>query len=566
MRRLAVTFARLMLRTANTPLSVVWALAYSSVVRAALTWLRRQYRGASVYVKGSFASREEVYGISDVDLVVVLPRDGTQHGSAQLSARESWKKLDRRFPLFGFVIQHCWFYEEDDLRESLSASCLTYGLAANAYGTGDDRAAFLGPHPLHDHASLQTRPTLYGARDEWRHVAGTDRLSRLGPHDPQSRRIAAWLDLQYWWRFAFQACVEPTRDHVPLLCVKLLAEPVRQWLWAERNEQVATREAALRRGLSELPEERGSLQLGLKLLNALHRSPDAPVPEVIAALLRHTERLAQHMTAAADAAGYIEVKLTRSEELIVDPDVLNRMPKLPARGESGELLPLADWRARAVPGLPDEVFRLIHVNAVDAASLAEMAQAGDGNGIPACRYNSVLFLPTTDFQRGMLRAVQCQPTDPVSIALADGQTVARFPELAGWSALHCARRAVAEHRAWLASDAWVYPPHGWVGVQSAPDDPKMGTLGLLFTAARAALFLESIVDGDPDLAVTVAGVADCMVARDSSCSDVVHSALHDFRASRAGDSNTPIQVAALLDVVRNLSAYSGASALSMTAG
>jgi hypothetical protein len=473
--------------------------------------------------------------------------------------------LYRRIPLFGFVIQHCWFYEEDDLRESLSASCLTYGLASNNDGSGDDRAAFLGPHPLHDHASVQTRPPLYSARDEWRHVAGTDRLPRVGPHDHQSRRQAAWLDLQYWWRLAFQACAEPTRDHVPLLCVKLLAEPMRLWLLVERNERVATREAALRRGLSELPDERESLELGLNLLNALHRSPDAPLPEVIAALLRQTERLAQSITAAADAAGYVEVKLSGGGELVVTPDVLNQMSELAARGESGELLALADWRARAVPGVPDEVFRLIHATAVDAAFLAAMAEAGDRNVIPACRCNSMFLLPTTDFERGVLRAVQCQPTDPVSLALADGHTVARFPEIAGWSALHCARRAVAEHSAWLASDGWVYPSHGWVGVQSAPNDPKLRTLGLLFTAARAALFLESILDGDPELAVTVAGVADCLVARDSTCSDVVYSALHGFRASRAGDSTDPNHVAAMLDVVRNLSAYAGSSTLSMTA-
>ena len=99
-RRFAVTLARFMLRTANTPLSAVWTLAYWSVIRAAVACVRRQYREASIYLKGSFASREEVYGISDVDLVVVLPRDGTRQGSAQLSARDWWKQLCRRFPLF----------------------------------------------------------------------------------------------------------------------------------------------------------------------------------------------------------------------------------------------------------------------------------------------------------------------------------------------------------------------------------------------------------------------------------------------------------------------------------
>jgi hypothetical protein len=165
----------------------------------------------------------------------------------------------------------------------------------------------------------------------------------------------------------------------------------------------------------------------------------------------------------------------------------------------------------------------------------------------------------------MLRAVQCQPTDPVSTALADRRTVARFPELAGWSAIDCARRAAAEHRGWLAAHGGVYPPHGWVGVQSGCDEPTARSVGLLFTAARAALFLESIVEGDPELAVTVAGVAERLVARDASCRDAVESALHAFRASRAGESEHLPSVTPLLDVVRSLPAYAGSPAFSRAA-
>ena len=564
-RRLAHTLARLMLRTADTPLNAVWALAYWSVMRSAVAILRHQYREASIYLKGSFASREEVYGISDVDMVVVLPVDGAPQGSTQLSARESWKQLCHGLPLFRLVIQHCWFYEEDDLRKSLTASCLTYGLSSSHDGQDDDRAVFLGSHPLHDHMGLQTQPSLYGARNEWRRLGGKNRLPGVGKDDPQNRRLAAWLHLQYWWRHAFLACAEPARDHVPLLCAKLIAEPVRLWLWVERAEQVETREAALRRGLMELPEEREVLQLGLDLLKALPRSPHPPLPEVIAALLRHTERLALQMNVAAEAAGSVEVRLAGSERLAVTSDMVDRMRALNARSESGELLPLADWRARAVPSMPDEAIMLIQADAVNPAFLASTARADGGDAIPAFRYNSMLVMPTTNPERGMLRAVQCQPTDPVSMALADGRTIARFPELSGWSALHSARRAVAEHRAWLGANGSVYPPHGWVGMQSGSCEPTIRTMGLLFSAARAALFLESIEEGRPELAVTIAGVADCLVARGSSCSDVVHSALHNFRASRAADPTDPVPVAAMLDVVRNLSVYAGSSAFSMTA-
>ena len=559
MTSVAVAFSRFMLRTANTPLSAAWALAYEAAMRAAVAWLRRQHRDASIYLKGSFASREAVYAISDIDLIVVLTGDGTQPGAVQLSARNSWKQLCQKFPILKLVIQHCWFYEEDDLRESLSAPCPTYGLTSNRRET-DDRAAFLGPRALCDHAGLQARPSLYGVRREWKRLAGRDRLPTTGPDNAQSRRLAAWLDLQHWWRYAFQACAEPERAHVPLLCVKLIAEPVRLWLWVERGERVASREAALKRGLSELPEEREVLQLGLDLMKALPSFPSPPLPAVIAALLRQTERLAQHMRAAADEAGYVDVGLTGTEEMVVIPAVRHQVDALLARGLSTELMPLADWRARAVPSVPDEAMMLIEANAVDPAFLAATAHAEGGDAIPALHYNSMLLMPTTNPERGMLRAVQCEPTDPVSTALAERRTVARFPELAGWSAWHAARRAVAEHREWLEADRVVYPPHGWVGVQSACDSPTARTLGLLFTAARAALFLESIIEGDPELAVTVAGVAERLVARDSSCRDAVETALRDFRVSRTVEGRDPVTVAPLLEVVRNLPAYAGSTA------
>jgi hypothetical protein len=301
------------------------------------------------------------------------------------------------------------------------------------------------------------------------------------------------------------------------------------------------------------------------LLKALPRSSRAPVPETIAALLRHTERLIRCMTASADAAGYADVRLTGVEEPIVTTDTRKRIEGFHGGGRSPRLLPLADWRARAVPALPDESLLLIDADAIDPATLAATSRADFGGAVPAIRYHSMMLLPTMSPERGTLRALQCEPSDPVSAALADGCSVARFPELDGWSAVHSARRAVSEHRAWLESGEWEYPPHGWVGVQSGPGKHTLRTLGLLFTAARAALFLESIMDGDPELAVTVAGVADRLAARDSSCRDAVEAALREFRAARAGEATDLSSVAPMLEIVRNLQSYSGSPALVMDA-
>jgi hypothetical protein len=75
------------------------------------------------------------------------------------------------------------------------------------------------------------------------------------------------------------------------------------------------------------------------------------------------------------------------------------------------------------------------------------------------------------------------------VSFAHGDDVASFPDLPGWSAHDVARRAVAEHRAWLEA-----PPH----------DPDGRALGRLATAARAARFLQSIEGGEPALPLTVA--------------------------------------------------------------
>jgi hypothetical protein len=348
--------------------------------------------------------------------------------------------------------------------------------------------------------------------------------------------------------------------------VKLIADPIRLWLWVERGEQVATRESALRRGMSVLPDEREVLQLALDLKKALPRSPSPPLTEAIAALLRGTERLARSMSAAAEAAGYTDVRLTGGEELFVPRDARSRMNSLIEQGFPCDLLPLADWRARSVPGVPDEAMMLIQASRVEPAFFAATARADGGDAIPALHYNSMVFMPTTNPERGMLRAAQCQPTDPVSTALAEGKTVARFPELAGWSASHSAMRAVAEHRAWLESDRWVTPPHGWIGMQSGSRQPTLRTMGLLFTAARAALFLDSILEGNPELAVTIAGVAECLIARDPGCREAVETALHDFRAARSAESSNVRSVTPMLDVVRRLPAYAGSPAFVMGVG
>ena len=131
-----------------------------------------------------------------------------------------------------------------------------------------------------------------------------------------------------------------------------------------------------------------------------------------------------------------------------------------------------------------------------------------------------------------MRTVQCELTDPVSFALLAGETAARFPNAAGWSAYDCARRAVAEQRAAVA----------------AASEPG-NELAALLTAARAALFLESLHEGRPELAVTVAAAAKLLAPR----APVAEEAFGHYREFALRRVEPPLGVvAALRDQVMEL--------------
>ena len=90
--------------------------------------------------------------------------------------------------------------------------------------------------------------------------------------------------------------------------------------------------------------------------------------------------------------------------------------------------------------------------------------------------------------------MKSRTTDPVSFALLDGAPAARFPRVRGWSAADLAERALSEHRAWLRTRR--VPARPWM-----PPPPASQPLALLLTAARAALFAQSVARGEPELIV-----------------------------------------------------------------
>ena len=242
-----------------------------------------------------------------------------------------------------------------------------------------------------------------------------------------------------------------------------------------------------------MPEEEASLRLALATLDRLPDVVEPPLEDALRSLVRQSRRLAELLSQETADAGITQVRLVRTGgELPVPPGADAALRSLFRDGAEPELLPLTDWRARAVPSPfePDECFALLPGDPAEPGTLGAAATAG-GRAYPALRSGELLVIAARGWMRSRLRTAQCAVTDPVSFALLAGREVADFPNAPGWSIQDSAERAVDEHRGWL---------------QERPEEPDATgeALGRLLAAVRAAQFWSSVKEGEPALPLTLA--------------------------------------------------------------
>lgn len=547
-----------MVRTERGPLRPVWAALYWGLAQGVAAYLRHGQPGGAAYVARGLAIGPPVYGLSDIDLVVVIPGDPERPEEERKLLRERWRRLCRLLPPLVELLPDVAFYEDAELREATVGSIFRYGLDRSPMGSVADRAAFFGAAPPADDFGLRSRPGVHGPMTDWRLLCGPDRRPRVRPPERQDRRIAAWLELQFWWSFAFGVAVDPARPRSAFLCVKLVAEPARIWLSLVEGDDVFDRRQVLERALERLPDERDALRWALELHRRLYRCPYPPLDEAFPAFTRLSSRIARRLCQEVDGHGTTEVRLRWSgeEELVLGPNgYLARPDRDPHRTA---LLPLVDWRALAVPSFPDEAFTLVAGKASDPAVVASAAKTARRGLYPMLREDNLFVLPALGvWERGFLRAVQCGATDPVSFALASGHDSAAFPNVPGWSAEHWARRAVAEHNAWLQEGEGPEPRlREWLDGRGASASPELRTLAKLLTAARATLFLESLSLGHPELHLTAGAVTERLAERRRDRRAVAESALESYHAGMASGLVPPAGViAALRGLVKTLPGY-----------
>jgi hypothetical protein len=531
-----------MLRTGR-PLRPFWRLAHAAVISASAAFLLRGNPGSGAYLRASFGYGDEVYGLSDVDMAVVLADSGPgEHACPRV--RRRWARLCRMVPGLWHLVQPT-VYERGELLTAVSATSLT-----------TEDAVHLAPGLPCDPAGLRMRPGLFGAMGDWRHVAGGDVVDiATRSQDPDQRRIAAWLELQRWWREAMFACAHPGGPRLPYLCVKLVAEPARIWLWLVHGEKVERRRDVLERALRLLPDEEEAITAALRLHHALPRSPEAPLAEMLPAFVRLSARLADRLEHELADVGATEVRLDwgGEEELVLGPGARDRL--LGLTGEAPRLLPLADWRARVWPVFPDHALAPAALDPADPAALGAAAlAAGDWGPYAALRRDGLLVLPGP----GLMRAVQTPASDPVSFALLNGAAGARFRDVPGWSAADSARRAVAEHRAWLGArrPGAESALSEWNEAQARTTLPTAASIATLLTAVQAAFFHSSLIAGEPELPLTLAASARRLAEVDPGAAALADEALGHLRAERLGEGQVPAPVVgALREAVLRLPEY-----------
>ncbi len=484
-------------------------------------------------------------GLSDIDVAVVLSDDPAGSRAAAVRASLRWRRLRSRFRLTDLLLDYPMVFEQHELVDVVNSSTFTLGLD----GPAERGSAYYGERVSHDKIRVLERPGLYGTTTDWRLVRGRDRRPPEHPRGAQPRRIAGWLELCSWWQWVFSVCGDPSGPRTASLCVKLVAEPLRIWLWLADGERLGRRADVLRRGLDRLPEEETALRRALELQRALPDGPEPPLAEVLPVLARMSSRIAELIATQVIDAGTTSVRFAGAEsaELILPRSRWRRTASL-VGGQKPRLLPLCDWRSLACPLLPDECFAVLGDDPSDPAVLdAAMSSQGDGP-YPALRFDPLLVLPAARW-RSSLRAIKCATTDPISFALVQGRGEAQFPNVPGWSVRDTSARALAEHRAWLDAPQ-----------RSGGEDVAGEALAMLLGAARVGLFAESLAgEGVPELSLTLTETVSRLAERSARAHTVAEDGLAAYRQFAVSRTPPPVAtLAAMRALVRKLPAYADA--------
>ncbi len=218
---------RIVINTSFFPLTYFYKKVYDLSILIASLLLRRVDGVITVYLRRGVAKGEIVYGLSDIDLSVIIEDLGEKEQAVKERVRATYNRLSRFIPLLG---------QGDKELEVYSASEFS---------------------DLYDDYSFH-RYRFNEGKYTWRLLYGTDLVKALPALEDFKLYLPATEELKVWWALLNEE-LHPEYAHPPFdrkyLWYKAIAEAAKVYLLVCHGEEVQSREAALSQVKSHLPDE-----------------------------------------------------------------------------------------------------------------------------------------------------------------------------------------------------------------------------------------------------------------------------------------------------------------------
>jgi len=208
---------RIVVSTSFFPFSYFYRKVYELSVIVASLLLRRVDGVLAIYLRRGLAKGEIVYGLSDIDLAVIVKDDGVKGQSTKKRVRAIYNNLSRLIPLFGSGDKELGVYSYSELLKLFN----DYGFYRYRFNEG---------------------------KYTWRLLFGEDLVRALPELEDAALYLPATEELKTWWALLngeiSSASSSPLFQR-KYLWYKACAEASKIYLFIYHGKNVGSREAAL---------------------------------------------------------------------------------------------------------------------------------------------------------------------------------------------------------------------------------------------------------------------------------------------------------------------------------
>jgi len=285
---------RIVVNTNFFPFSYTYGKIYDLSTAIATIWLRRVDGVLAIYLRRGLARGKIVYGLSDIDLAVIVKDDGVEGQSTKKKVRAIYNNLSRLIPLFGSGDKELAVYSYSEFQNLFN----DYGFYRYRFNEG---------------------------KHTWRLLFGKDLVKALPELEDTALYLPATEELRTWWALLngdISSALAPPLFQRKYLWYKAIAEASKIYLFVCQGKSVGSREAALTQVKSHLSREQSRhIDKVQSYLKRLTSKEDLITDELLAMFITLVSKTFEEMERRVyrDAIGKkAMVRIPSSRELVAD--------------------------------------------------------------------------------------------------------------------------------------------------------------------------------------------------------------------------------------------------------